>query len=917
MSSLPAGNVSFLFTDIEDSTKLAQEFPDALPGILETHHAILRESIEQNNGHVFQIVGDAFCAAFDSALNALSASVAAQRRLEEHPWGPVAIRVRMGVTTGPAQPRTVDNTAGGYAGYSTLARAQRIVSAAHGGQLLLSQSSADLILMESKSDVTLLDLGMHRFKGFPQPERLWQVLVPGLRHDFPALPTDSAIPNNLPNQVTSFVGREREISALMQLLPSSNLITIAGAGGTGKSRLSMELAAVALDSFDDGAWLVELAPITDPTFLPMAVARVLGLREEQGCPLQKTILDHLRDRHLLLILDNCEHLVGAAAQFADLVMHACRRVRILSTSREPLGLSGERVWHVAPLHVPDPLLPQPIREIEEYPAIRLFLDRARYLAPSFRLSADNVASVKTICHKLDGMPLAIELAAARVKQLGVEQLARRLDDRFRLLSSGSRMAIPRQQTLRALIDWSYALLSGEEKVLLNRVSLFAGGWTLDAAEEVCSGGEIETDLVLDLMTRLVDKSMVVTYEKGSATRYRLLQTIHQYATEKLAESTGGEALARKHAEYFTAMAEEMESRLMGADRAYSLDHLDLDHENVRIALSWCARSRFTAGVRLAGAMWRFWLARGHWTEGRRWLSQMIDAFPDAESGARAKAILGAGALAFNQRDHDAATRLLDESVALFGTLGDSRNQGWALYYLGWMANDRGNPGQAVERLEHGLSLFSGLSDKLGTAYTRGLLGLVCFFRGDAPAARRHVESSLAISREIRDPWGTASSLFLSAMLFVLEGQPESARGPVEESISVWETLGDRRMLAYAIQFRGLSALAIEGTQSARRAQRESILIFQELGDGYGTCCGLILLAIVALAEEKRESSFHLAGAIASYRERTGVAFPALMMSYLARVESARKQLGEAADKAFENGRGMDLEQAAAYALQVD
>jgi non-specific serine/threonine protein kinase len=545
------------------------------------------------------------------------------------------------------------------------------------------------------------------------------------------------------------------------------------------------------------------------------------------------------------------------------------------------------------------------------------VDRARYLAPSFQLTADNVTGVKTICHKLDGMPLAIELAAARVKQLGVDQLAGRLDDRFRLLSSGSRTALPRQQTLRALIDWSYALLSDEEKVLLRRVSLFVGGWTLDAAEEVCSGGEIEKDLVLDSMTRLVDKSMVVTFEKGNTTRYRLLETIRQYATEKLAESGDREALAGKHAEYFTRKAEQIESRLMSADEVYWLDHLELEHENVRIALGWCARSHSSVGVRLAGAMWRFWLTRGHWTEGRRWLSQMIDSFPDAESAARAKAILGAGALAFYQRDHDAATRLLDESIALFEKLGDFRNQAWAFFYLGWMANDRGNPEQAIEMLGRGLRLFSTLSDKRGIARTRLMLGLVCFFRGDASAARPHVEASLAISREIRDPLGTAWSLYLISQLLALEGHAEAASRPIEESISILETLGDRRNLAYAIQIRGLAALAIGDTHSADRAEKESMVIFQELGDGFGICYGMSFLTAVMLAEKNAESAFHLAGAVASYRERTGVAFPALVESYLARIESTRRDLGNAADQAFAKGYVMDLDQAIAYALQIN
>jgi predicted ATPase/class 3 adenylate cyclase len=666
-----------MYADIEGSTQLAQQFPEAMPDLLRSHHAILRDSIEMNGGFVFQIVGDAFCAAFDSAISALNASITAQHRLNEYAWAPAPIRVRMGITTGAAQPGMIDDSAGGYSGYSTLARAQRIMSAAYGGQILLSQSSADLILPELQGEITLREMGMHRFKGFPQSERLWQVIVPDLPHDFPPLPTAAAVPNNLPFQVTSFVGRELEIPELKELLATANLLTLTGAGGTGKTRLSLELAGAVLDSFQDGVWLVEFASISDVSLLPITVARVLGLHEEQCRPLNKTILEYLQGKQLLLVLDNCEHLVEACAQFAHSVIHSCREARILSTSREPLGISGERVWQVTTLPTPDPKVTHSMKEIEGYASIQLFLERARYLLPAFQMTAANAIPVTTICYQLDGIPLAIELAAARVNQLGVEEIAGRLDDRFRLLSSGSRTALPRQQTLRALIDWGYTLLSDAEKVLLRRLSIFSGGWTLDAAEVVCTGGDIPKDRILDSLTRLVDKSMVTTVEKGNAIRYGMLETIRQYAVEKLIESVEHETLALNHALHFTRVAEEIEPRLTGADRAIWLDRLDREHENVRTALDWCARSRSPEGLRLAGAMWRFWLARGHWTEGRRWLSQMLETFRDEETAPRAKAFLGAGALAFNQRDHDAAIDLLNQSSSLSGgwrMIGASRSR---------------------------------------------------------------------------------------------------------------------------------------------------------------------------------------------------------------------------------------------------
>ena len=422
---------------------------------------------------------------------------------------------------------------------------------------------------------------------------------------------------------------------------------------------------------------------------------------------------------------------------------------------------------------------------------------------------------------------------------------------------------------------------------------------------------------LSSMTRLVDKSMVVTYEKGNTTRYRLLETIRQYATEKLAESADREALAGKHAEYFTKMAEQIESRLMSADEVYWLDHLDLDHDNVRIALGWCARSQSPVGVRLAGAMWRFWLTRGHWTEGRRWLSQMIDAFPDAEGAARAKAILGAGALAFNQRDHDAATRLLDESVALFEKLGDFRNQAWAFFYLGWMANDRGNPAQAVEMLERGLRLFSTLSDKQGIAHTRLMLGLVCFFRGDASAARPHRRSEPR--HQQGDPRSPGNGVVtLSHIHAACPGGSRGGSRPPHRRKHI--NIGDPRgqaepRLCHPDQGPG-------GPGHRRHSQREQSREgkyghISRVGRRVRHLLGMSFLAAVMLAEKNADSAFHLAGAVASYRERTGVAFPALVGSYLARVESTRRDLGNAADQAFAEGYGMDLEQAVAYALQLN
>jgi len=510
MPGLPTGTVAFLFTDIEGSTKLAQAHPAEWEAARARHHAILREAIETHRGHVFQVVGDAFCAAFATTPDALAAAFDAQRVLQGAEWRDTPIKVRMGLHTGSAEAHDGD-----YVGYLTLAHVQSVMAAAYGGQTLVSNATAALIFGQLPQDVTLRDLGEHRLKGLLNPEHLWQVVAPDLVQDFPHLQSLAAIHHNLPIQVTSFVGRERELSELQRLLPTTRLLTLTGSGGTGKTRLSLQVAAEVLDSFNDGVWFIELAPLSDPALLPLTVASVLGVREEQGRPLLATVLEWLRPKELLLILDNCEHLINACAKFADVVIHASPATRIMASSREALGIAGEQAYPVPTLSLPDALpagsgsspsvdsaegiarsAAVPATEsrgpamtaehLRQYESVRLFVERATAVQPHFTLTDGNAAAIAQICRRLDGIPLAIELAAARVKAMRVEQIAERLDDRFRLLTGGSRTALPRQQTLRSLVDWSHSLLSEPERVLLRRLSVFAGGWTPGAAEVVCA-----------------------------------------------------------------------------------------------------------------------------------------------------------------------------------------------------------------------------------------------------------------------------------------------------------------------------------------------------------------------------------------------------------------------------------------------
>ena len=530
----PTGTVTFLFTDIEGSTKIWEDHPDAMGPALARHDDLLRWSIEDNGGFVFNTVGDAFCAAFPTAGPALEAALASQLALTAEPWGTeVPLRVRLALHTGSAEERDGD-----YYG-PTLSRVARLLAAAHGGQVLISAATQELARDQLPADASLRDLGEASLKDLARPERVFQLLHPALAADFPALRSldNPALPNNLPQQLTSFIGRGKELAEIRALLGGTRLLTLTGAGGSGKSRLSLQAAADVLDQYEGGVWFVKLASLTDPALVPQTVADALGVSEEAGKASVRTLTDWLRPRRLLLVLDNCEHLIAACAALAAELLRACPGVHLLASSREPLGVAGEQAYRVPSLSLPDPKKGETAVALSQYEAVSLFIERARAVRADFAVTDANAPAVAQVCFRLDGIPLAIELAAVRVRSLSVEDINARLNDRFRLLTGGARDMLPRQQTLRALIDWSYDLLTEQEKTLLRRLSVFAGGWTLAAAEAVgpgegATGGVIEDWEVLDLLTSLVDKSLVV-YEEGAdgGARYRLLETIRHYGRE--------------------------------------------------------------------------------------------------------------------------------------------------------------------------------------------------------------------------------------------------------------------------------------------------------------------------------------------------------------------------------------------------
>lgn len=603
---LPSGTVALLFTDIEGSSVRWETHRDAMAAALERHDALLRAAVEQHGGTVFKTIGDAFCCVFATASGAIAASCDAQRAVGGEDWSTVAgLRVRMAVHTGPA-----DSRAGDYFG-PTVNRVSRLLSIGHGGQVLVSGVAKELAEGAMPAQATLRDLGAHRLKDLTHPEQVYQLIAPGIEADFPPLRSLESLPNNLPQQLTSFVGRENDIADIKEALGSARLVTLVGAGGVGKTRLSLQVGADVLDRFEDGVWFAELAPLADSELVIATIASMFGVRPQADQPLLDTVAAALRPKHALLILDNCEHVLDEAARIASALLRSCPHLTILTSSREGLGIEGETVLRVPSLSFPSEELRVDLQHAMEYGAIALFIDRAKAADRRFTSTDANVETIAEICRQLDGIALAIELAAPRVKVLSVEQLATRLNERFRILTGGSRTALPRQQTMRALIDWSFDLLDENERTIFRRIAVFSGTFSIDAASELCADERIEAWDVLDLLASLVDKSLVVSELAGSEQRYRLLVSTRQYALERLERDGELETLQRAHAEYFARLAQRAHTLYYTTPTRRWLDTLEPEMHNVRAAMDWAiAGGDVELGIGITGALLWYW-SLGH------------------------------------------------------------------------------------------------------------------------------------------------------------------------------------------------------------------------------------------------------------------------------------------------------------------
>ncbi len=864
-SAMPSGTVTFLFTDIEGNTALWEAQPDAMSVALARHDALMREAIASQNGCVFRTVGDAFCAAFATAPEALAAGIAAQIGLHAEreegaassPEGLAPLKVRMGLHTGAVETRDGD-----YYG-QPLNRVSRLMAAGHGGQILLSVACQELTRDTLPPSITLRDLGLHRLKDLSRPEQVFQVVHPDLPTDFSPLRSlnNPEYPNNLPQQVTSFIGREAEVAHIKALLGSHRMLTLAGAGGAGKTRLALQAAADLLDGVRDGVWLVEFASLTDPGLVPHSVAEVLGVREEPDQPIAKTLVSSLREKHLLLVLDNCEHVLAACAFFVADLLRACPGVVILATSREALGVAGEQTYRIPSLSLPDPKRTYTVEALSQYEAVRLFIDRAGLSHPSFAVTSQNAPAVAQICARLDGIPLAIELAAARVKVLSAEQIGTRLDDRFHLLTGGSRTSLPRQQTLKAAIDWSYDLLTPSEKTLLCRLSVFSGGWTLAAAEAVCADAgsdppeKIDTMDVLDLLAGLVDKSLAV-YEDGDQgqDRYRLLETVRQYGRDRLDESGRADEVQARHQAFFLAFAENAEMRMNGREQMVWLDRLEAEHDNLRGALEWCLgekgaegqearreaskEAKVEAGLRLSGALGSFWIGHGYYSLGWRWLSRALELtaeLPEADREKlcrwRGKACTLAAGLASEQRNISAAEALFEQAAAVARAANETLTLAYALRGVGGCKMSQKTPDKGAIRalFEESLLLFRQEEDARGIAFSLRNLGDLAYSDGNYPSACNYYAESLMLARQQGDQHGIAGSLLSVGRVSYAQGDLSAAWNFPQESLPISRQIGDQGAVVGTLIHLSRTAFAQGDLDRAKPLLEEALLVAQQLG----------------------------------------------------------------------------------------
>lgn len=831
----PTGAVTFLFTDIEGSTKLAQKFNETYPGALIKHNLILNEAVKSNNGFVFKTVGDAFCCAFQDANDALIAACDIQKLLLNENWKEVYIKVRIGIHSGNAEWNGED-----YMGYITLARVSRVMSAANGEQIIISESTYELINDSVSDRISFRHLGERRLKDVIQPIKLYQIISPGLREDFPPLKTLDSRPNNLPVQLTDFIGCEESIKSVKHLLNQTRLLTLLGSGGVGKTRLAMQVGADMIDDFANGVFIAELAPVTDPDFILQTLMNSFGMKDERGKTAEVILTDHIKDKELLLILDNCEHLIKKCALTVEMLLSNCAKLKIITTSREFLNCSGEKIYKVPSLSLPDVSVNITPMQLSQYESVRLFIERAIAVNRDFRLNNENAQSLAEICSRLDGIPLAIELAAARIKVLTVEKICERLANRFSLLTGGKRTALPRQQTLKAMIDWSYDLLSEKEKILWRRLSVFNGGWTMESAEEICSDDKIKGEEIIDLMNALTDKSIILYGTEKE--RYRILESLKQYGYDTLTDEFEKEDILRKHLTYFMEIAEASVPNLIGSEIQVNLEKLVSEHGNFQSAIEWSLSADETEkGARLAVALGNFWDIRGYYTLGIQLLGRFLTDTKGLNKSLEINLRRFSGILSADFGLYEQARKYFEECLTISREIGEKKGIAIALNQLGGTDSLFGKYKLAQVYYEECLNLFRELGDKDGLAACLHNFGNITGGLGNYEQAKKYMEESLAIRKDLGDKRGTASCLMSLGQIAYKhsESNYEQTKKFYEESISLSREIGLKRELAISLYNLGDCVENCDKNfEYALEYFEEALALFREMGNKIGIASSL-------------------------------------------------------------------------------
>ena len=838
-AALPSGTVTFLFTDIEGSTQRWAQHREAMREAVARHEQIIKDAVSHHGGFVFKTVGDEFCVAFPTAPQAIRAAVDAQAALARQDFSSVdGLRVRMGVHTGHTEERNAD-----YFG-PPVNRVARLMAIGYGGQVLLSAVTRDLARSDLPSGTSLADLGSQRLKDLTEPEQVWQLNIAGLPTEFPPLKSLNASPNNLPIQRTTFVGREHDVAEVKDLLGCQRLLTVLGSAGVGKTRLALQVGAELVDRYPDGVWFVDLAPITDQELVSSVIAKALGMSQQEGRRIDESIPRWLRHKKLVLILDNCEHVIDTVVAITGSILDTAPDIRILATSRQALGISGETAHRLPSLSVPSEAETLQTQQLNKYGAVTLFMDRARSADTRFTLTDENAPIIADICRRLDGIPLAIELAAARVKVISIANLAKGLNERFRILTAGNRDALPRQKTLTALIDWSYDLLIPQERLLFKRLGIFAGGFGLDSAASVAGGQGLDEVEMLDLVSSLTDKSLIVADTSGHQERYHLLESTRAYALEKLTASGERQNLARRHAEYFRDQAHAADEHY-GTGSTYTwLAQVELELDNYRAALEWALTqgNDTVLGGTIAGALGWMWFQSGLTVEGRYWVVAALERLNESEHPrVAARLLLARSGGSFGNRKYDAAER----SMRLYESVGDTRLVARARFQLAFALSQMGRLEEASEEATWVLVAARECGDRWGVARCLNLQAAIEGARRNVDAGRELFAQALANFKELGDEAGVALVQRTMAELEFADGRPESALRLASDALKA--ELRGKNAMNISLNFDNCAAyrIAVGDLTGALESAREGLRWARQAGAELHIAIALQNLAVLS------------------------------------------------------------------------